>query len=119
MLSDRQELTMPIFNDYDNDGKLLQTRQELLNVESLPRYINENNIDRAKGYIDCLEDMQKALDSILFVWNPARTGGYPNSPPTVRRETNKLFDKNEVFLTAAQKFIKDFEEVNKSDEPKL
>lgn len=53
---------MPIFKDFSENGKLLDSRHEILNVSNIERYIKEHGIERAKGYIDALIDISSPVN---------------------------------------------------------
>jgi hypothetical protein len=56
---------MTIFNDYAENGELLQTRDEPVSAENLERYIKEHGIEKAQGYLEAVRDMTKLLQNCL------------------------------------------------------
>lgn len=57
---------MPIFLDYDKNGKLLSTREEPLNPDNLSRYMLENTPERLAGYKDAIADLLQLLGPAIW-----------------------------------------------------
>lgn len=52
---------MPIFENYTENGKLIQSSHELLSEKNIERYIEQYGIERAKGYLDALIDLSQSV----------------------------------------------------------
>ena len=82
---------MPTFNDFNENGKLVSTRQEPLNSRNIDRYISDHNVDRVKGYIDALSDFLHELGPVIWTdFNPEKDANRQNS--TLRRSMLPAID---------------------------
>jgi hypothetical protein len=94
---------MPIFKDYGEKGELLQEQYEGLNTDNLPKYADQNSIDRVRGYVDCLEDITTQFKEFLEI-HGSKTWCY-NTAHMIKKGTIKLYEEKELFLEFAKNFI--------------
>jgi len=59
-------MLMPIINYYSANGKLISSKDEPLNEQNLPIYLEEHSAERLKGYADALSDMIKLLGNGIW-----------------------------------------------------
>jgi hypothetical protein len=103
---------MPIFKDFSKNGELLQIREEPLSEVNLPRYIKTEGIEKAKGYIECLEDFTKQLAE-CFDTEGKYGGVYRSNSYQVGRQAMTIYEERLEFLNIAKEILKkpDFENV--------
>lgn len=99
-----QESAMPDADFIDN-GQSIFDRSEHLTDANFQAYIEKYGIDRAKGYLDAIADINKVLVDALGV--PPRGGtGLPNSPTKTRNAVRDLWLANDDILkNYAEKFL--------------
>ncbi|MBO9565735.1 MAG: hypothetical protein J7621_23365 [Niastella sp.] len=94
---------MPVFNDFSENGDLLQTREEPLNAGNLERYIKEYGIEKAKIYLDAVKDFNKQLYQLLYF--KTSTGFTPNTRAYIDREGTKIIMAQDALIESAEKLI--------------
>lgn len=57
---------MPIFNDFDENGKLVEKRIEALSQDNFERYLAQYGSERTEGYKDAMEDMLKLFGPTIW-----------------------------------------------------
>lgn len=87
---------MPVFKDFAENGDLLQSRDEPLNAENFSRYVQENGVEKAQGYLEALNDITAQMEQ--YFTRPFGDGYLPNSPSIIKKETLKLYDEKKALL---------------------
>lgn len=93
-------ITMPTFKDYAQNGTLLGTREETLNVGNAERYLEENGVEVMNGYKDALTDFIREIDSIIYIYRPTSIG--QQSDARIRAGLIKLLEGQKKFLEMIQ-----------------
>lgn len=92
---------MPIFEDYSQNGELLQVRYETLNDDNFIRYLKVNGMEQTQGYLYALENLNDEL----------RYGGYlyklVNGKPQRHYGLETIGRKTKAFNEAKKELLKE------------
>ena len=95
---------MPVFKDFGENGELLSECSEPLNKNNLERYIKENGVEKARGYLDALDDIQERMKSFLEI-HSEKTWRY-NTNQRIGTRTIEMYEEQELFIEHLSAYLK-------------
>lgn len=109
---------MPEFKDYAENGELLQTRHEPINLQNFERYISENSLDKAMGYVEALQDITKQIEEIPFNFFPHAKHGeikVPEHSSVVNYKLKAYINEKLCLLTQLSNYVE--QKLQKQNKP--
>ncbi len=113
-ISGSRRMTMPKFQYFDENKKLIEERQELLDNDNINRYLEKNGVERTLGYIEAILDITQKTDTIL-TRRYSDISSVGQTPAYIRRELTLFHEQQLKFLKseAVQRFLKMIDEAPK------
>lgn len=98
---------MTLFKYFNENGKLLHTKDEPLNADNFARYVEEHGEEKAALYIEALFDILKELDQEVM-YNFKNGNAYRKSDFIRSKALEKFFEQKEaLFASDAAKPVLD------------
>ncbi|MBS1778050.1 MAG: hypothetical protein JST70_01920 [Bacteroidetes bacterium] len=91
---------MTILKYFDENGKLLQKKNERLNADNLALYIEQHGKEKAAGYIEALQDVLIELDENVMHFKSEHQQICTSSLAKIRRGITNFIAAQEAFLSS-------------------
>ena len=94
---------MPVFKNYSQDGRLIESVNEPLSEKNVERFIAEYGEEKARIYLEALADFTKDMKELL---RPSERGGRQTSH-MVRTNLSTYVHEKELFFKFASLLTSD------------